>query len=77
MSMSRVSNPQKKKFQLSPGLNLESLNKIFEVKSNLFEPRLKFKPRLKFFKFGLRIIKKLMFKFVFFLNGKVFLEHEE
>ena len=39
----------KNRFQLSAGLKLKKLNTI------LVEPRLKFKSRLKFFKFGLRI----------------------
>ena len=42
----------KNRFQLSAGLNLETLNTI-EVEPTIFALRLKFKPRLKFFKFGL------------------------
>ena len=38
---------------MSAGLTLETLNTILSG-TNHFEPRLKFKPRLKFFKFGLR-----------------------
>ena len=44
----------KNRFQLSAGLNLKIINTIL---SGTFEPRLKFKPWLKFFKFGLGIIK--------------------
>ena len=53
MNLSRVSNPPKNLFQLSVGLNLEKLNTILS-EITIFEPRLKFKPQLKFFKFGLR-----------------------
>ena len=42
------------RFQLSAGLNLETIQ--FQVKQTIFEPRLKFKPRLKVFKFGLGTI---------------------
>ena len=40
----------KTRFQLSAGLNVETLNAIL-VEPTIFEPRLKFKPWLKFFKF--------------------------
>ena len=46
MNFSRVSNPQKNRIQLSAGLNLKKLNTILNGPN-------KFKPRLKFFKFGL------------------------
>ena len=49
----RLKSP-KTQFQLRAGLNLEKLNTI-ESGSNYIEPRLKFKPRIKFFKCGLRI----------------------
>ena len=39
-------------FKLIAGLNLETLNTIIS-EPTIFEPRLKFKPWLKFFKFGL------------------------
>ena len=53
MNLSQVSNPPKKRFQFSAGLNLEKFNTILSG-ATLFEPRLKLKPRLKFkFKFGL------------------------
>ena len=52
----------KTRFQLSAGVNLETLNTIL---SGMFEPHLKFKPRLKFFKFGL-----LCFFFLFVENYK-------
>ena len=42
----------KNRFQLSADLNLEKLNTILSGTA-IFEPRLKFKPRLKFYKFGL------------------------
>ena len=42
----------KNRFQLSTGLNLEKFNTIL-IEPTIFEPRLKFKLRLKFFKFGL------------------------
>ena len=41
----------KTRFKLSTGLNLETLDTIFSG-TNLFKPWLKFKPPLKFFKFG-------------------------
>ena len=44
-------------FQLSDRFNLETLITIFDVEPTIFEPRLKFKPRLKFFKFGLWVSK--------------------
>ena len=44
--------PIKDRFKLSAGLNLEILNTILSIPT-IFEPRLKFKPQLKFFKFGL------------------------
>ena len=46
----------KNRFKLSAGLNLVTLHTILRG-TNIFELRLKFKPRLKFFKFGLRFIK--------------------
>ena len=46
-------NSSKNQFQLSAGLNLEKLNTILSMEPTIFEPQLKFKPRLKFFKFGL------------------------
>ena len=49
MNLSGVSNPQTR-FQLSAGLNVETLNAIL-VEPTIFEPRLKFKPRFKFLKF--------------------------
>ena len=55
MNLSRVSNPSKKRFQLSVGLNLETLNTILSGEPTIFEARLKFKPRLNLFKFGLLI----------------------
>ena len=42
----------KKRFKLSGGLNLKTLNTFYLEPTN-FESRLKFKLRLKFFKFGL------------------------
>ena len=52
----------KTRFQLSAGVNLETLNTIL---SGMFEPHLKFKPRHNFFKFGL-----LCFFFLFVENYK-------
>jgi len=49
----RLKSP-KTRFQLSAGLNLEKLNTILSGTNYIFEQRLKFKPLLKFFKFGLR-----------------------
>jgi len=48
------------RFQLSAGLNLEKLNTLL-VEPTVVEPRLKFKPFLKFFKFDLR-------KYIFLKN---------
>ena len=45
----------KNRFQLSAGFNLEKL-KQFKVEPTIFEPCLKFKPWLKFFKFGLWLL---------------------
>jgi len=56
MYLSRVLNPPK------TGLNLEKLNKILSETNYVFEPRLKIKPRLKFFRFGLRAFKGLGFR---------------
>ena len=42
----------KNRFQWSADLNLEKLIQI-QVETTKFDPQLKFKPRLKFFKFGL------------------------
>ena len=53
----RLKSP-KTLFQMSAGLNLEKFNTIY-VEPTIFEPRLKFKPRLKFFKFGLCLLKIL------------------
>ena len=58
----------KNRFQLSAGLNLETLNTILsETKPTIFKPRLKFKPPLKFFKFCLGFLlyfspKKIVFQ---------------
>ena len=53
----------KNRFQLSDSLNLEKLNTILSG-TNQLETRLKFKPRLKFFKFGLRVfISEVITKF--------------
>ena len=57
MNLSQVSNPPKKRFQFSAGLNLEKFNAILSG-TNLFEPQLIFKLRLKIFKFDLRPIAK-------------------
>ena len=46
----------KNRFQLSAGFNLEKFNSIFSMEPTIFEPRNKFKPRLKLFKFGLCIL---------------------
>ena len=46
----------KNRFQLSAGLNLENGIQS-KVEPTIFEPQLKFKPRLKFLKFGLRLLK--------------------
>jgi len=43
----------KNRFQLSASLYLKTLNT--HVEPTIFESRLKFKPPLKFFKFGLRV----------------------
>ena len=43
----------KNRFHLSAGLNLEKLNTIMDPTIN--DPRLNFKPRLKFFKFVLSL----------------------
>ena len=42
----------KTRFKLSAGLNLETLDTILSG-TTIFKPRLKFKPPLKFFKFGI------------------------
>ena len=55
MNSSRGLNLSKNRFQLSAGLNLAKSNTILSG-INHFEPRLKFKPRLKFFKFGLSLL---------------------
>ena len=47
----RLKSP-KNRCQLSGCLNLEKLNTILSEPTT-FDPRLKFKPRLKFFKFGI------------------------
>ena len=57
----------KNRFQLSAGLNVEKLNTILS-KTSKFERRLKFRPRLKFFKFGLWTFKKNIFPNLF-TNG--------
>jgi len=49
----RLKSP-KNKFQLSAGLNLYLKFDTFLVEQTIFEPWLKFKQQLKFFKFGLR-----------------------
>ena len=49
----------KNRFQLSAGLNLETLNTILSGTNSILEPRLKFKPRLKCFKFSLSILFRL------------------
>ena len=41
----------KTRFKLSAGLDLETFDTILSV-TTIFKPRLKFKPPLKFFKFG-------------------------
>ena len=56
----RLKSPQNR-FQLSAGLNLENLIQ-FEVEPTIFESRLKFKQRLKIFKFGLWISKMIIIK---------------
>ena len=53
MNLSRVSKALKTGFKWAPALILENLIQIY-VEQTKFEPRLKFKPWLKFFKFGLR-----------------------
>ena len=52
----------KNRFQLSAGLNLETLNTILSETNSIFKPRLKFKPPLKFFKFGLRLFISELFQ---------------
>ena len=47
----------KNRFKLSAGLNLVTLHTILRG-TTIFELRLKFKPQLKFFKFGLGYCKK-------------------
>ena len=42
----------KPRFKLSDGLNLEIFDTILSGTNKIFKPRLKFKPPLKFFKFG-------------------------
>ena len=54
----------KNRFQLSDGLNLEKLNTILSGPS-IFEPRLKFKPRLKFFQFGLWFSLRIYMPFLY------------
>ena len=61
MHLSRVENPPKYRFQLCAGLNLETLNTILSGTNHIFEPRLKFMLRLKFFKFGLYNYKQFCF----------------
>ena len=48
------SKSAKNRFQLSAGLNLKTLNTILSETNHIWAgPRLKFKPQLKFFEFGL------------------------
>ena len=46
----------KTRFKFCAGLNLETFDTIL-VEPTIFKPRLKFKPPLKFFKFGHRLNK--------------------
>ena len=52
MNLSHVSNPPKTGFNWSPAQMLKNLIQ-FQVEPTIFEQRVKFKPRLKFFKSGL------------------------
>jgi len=60
----------KNQFQLSSGLNLEKCNIILSG-INHFELRLKFKPWLKFFKFGLLFYNYLRVSFKILQQNKM------
>ena len=53
MNLSRGLNPPKTGFNFAPKIEIEKFNTIL-VEPNIFERPLKFKPPLKFIKFGLR-----------------------
>ena len=57
----------KTRFKLSAGLNLETFDKILS-ETTIIKPRLKLKPRLKFFKFGLCLINTPMWMLKYLLN---------
>ena len=46
------------RFKLSAGFNLETFNTILSGTNHIFKPQLKFKPPLRFFKFGHRFTKE-------------------
>ena len=52
MNLSRGLNPPKTGFNFAPKIEIEKLDTIF-MDPSIFERTLKFKPPLKFFKFGL------------------------